>query len=933
MTTPGGTSATSGADQFTFSTADQSIVVTTNSDAVSHTGISLRDAIAAANLDAASGVSDTITFSSALNGQTISLVQGPMTLTAVNSSVTTIDGAGQITVDGGNWQRFLIIDAGVNVDVNGLVIQNMNYGLDAGAGILSSGNLTVTNTTFYHCDGNGGGALCNGGDFEAGGTLIVMGCTFTDNTCNGVGGGIGNINSGPGVVTVSNCSFSANNSAAIVNDTGKTMTVTNSTFVGNANTFGIGGAISNAGTITISDCTVSGNTEEVGSGGGIGNSGTMTLLNTVVANNTAGTDPDFATTGGTLTGSYDIVGNGTGMTGITNGVNNNQVGTSVNPLVVPISGIGSFGGPLQTALLLNSTNPGLNTGGPITSLQADITSTSSSLTLTNGAALASNAGSQSVIQIDNEQMLVSCVSANNFNIITRGYNGTTPANHSAGASIFEANYQTTEPRLFGGMTDVGAAQDVTVSFTSVPSYVGANTPFTLTLSAIDQQSVAVGNLPITLHISSGTLGGTTTTSTLADGTATFFNLSIAALGTYTISAYVNDFLVATTGSFSVITAPTVTGISPNQGPTAGGTVVAITGTNFTSTSTVIFGITPATSVTVNSATSITAVAPAEAAGLVDVRVANNGVESAVSSADEFTYNAVTSTSLSSNPVGPITQGTSITFTASVTGSPSVGAVSFYYDYGAAGQFQIGAAVNVSSGSATSAPTTALPAGSDTITAIYTGGTGFQGSTGTLTIQVVVPPPPSITSVVINQDISALYNAAGQPAPGSQRSMVEDVVYTFSEAVNIASPAVDPNVFTIAVAPGWTGTVPTTVEWAPVPGSGSTQWEVDFGGVSIANGAYTITVSDPASISEQRDNQTLTLAASGIGSATQSFYRLFGDINGDQFVNAADNYQLKIALMTYNAAFDYYQYGVVNACDNWQFKADQTVNFSGFTATI
>ncbi len=71
----------------------------------------------------------------------------------------------------------------------------------------------------------------------------------------------------------------------------------------------------------------------------------------------------------------------------------------------------------------------------------------------------------------------------------------------------------------------------------------------------------------------------------------------------------------------------------------------------------------------------------------------------------------------------------------------------------------------------------------------------------------------------------------------------------------------------------------------------------------------------------------------ISKSTQSFYRLFGDINGDEFVNAADNYQLKIALMTYNPAFDYYQYGVVNACDNWQFKADQTVNFSGFTPSI
>jgi hypothetical protein len=107
-------------------------------------------------------------------------------------------------------------------------------------------------------------------------------------------------------------------------------------------------------------------------------------------------------------------------------------------------------------------------------------------------------------------------------------------------------------------------------------------------------------------------------------------------------------------------------------------------------------------------------------------------------------------------------------------------VAFYYDYGATDQFQIGGAVNVSSGSATSGATTSLPVGADTITAIYSGGVGFGGNQGTLIIQVSAPPP-TITSVVINQDLSALYNAAGQPASGAQRSMVEDIVYYLQRA--------------------------------------------------------------------------------------------------------------------------------------------------------
>jgi len=85
----------------------------------------------------------------------------------------------------------------------------------------------------------------------------------------------------------------------------------------------------------------------------------------------------------------------------------------------------------------------------------------------------------------------------------------------------------------------------------------------------------------------------------------------------------NTYFSATTGMLNVATLgliPTVTGVSPNSGSTLGGTPVVITGTNFSGTPAVTFGGIAATSVVVSSATQITAVTPAHAAGLVDVIV-------------------------------------------------------------------------------------------------------------------------------------------------------------------------------------------------------------------------------------------------------------------------------------------------------------------------
>jgi hypothetical protein len=86
--------------------------------------------------------------------------------------------------------------------------------------------------------------------------------------------------------------------------------------------------------------------------------------------------------------------------------------------------------------------------------------------------------------------------------------------------------------------------------------------------------------------------------------------------------------------------PTVTGLSPDAGPTAGGNTVTITGTGFSSDSTVEFGSSAASDVNVISSTTIAATAPAQSAGpSVDVTVSTPAGTSATSSADQYTYGA------------------------------------------------------------------------------------------------------------------------------------------------------------------------------------------------------------------------------------------------------------------------------------------------------
>ena len=106
---------------------------------------------------------------------------------------------------------------------------------------------------------------------------------------------------------------------------------------------------------------------------------------------------------------------------------------------------------------------------------------------------------------------------------------------------------------------------------------------------------------------------------------------------------------------------TVTSVSPAIGSASGGTSVSITGTHFSGVTEVKFGTITATSFTVNSDTSITAVSPA-GSGSVDVRVANPGGTSVASAADLYTYTLAVTVTGVSPAAGPALGGTLVTIT-------------------------------------------------------------------------------------------------------------------------------------------------------------------------------------------------------------------------------------------------------------------------------
>ncbi|HSP14646.1 MAG TPA: IPT/TIG domain-containing protein [Thermoanaerobaculia bacterium] len=109
--------------------------------------------------------------------------------------------------------------------------------------------------------------------------------------------------------------------------------------------------------------------------------------------------------------------------------------------------------------------------------------------------------------------------------------------------------------------------------------------------------------------------------------------------------------------------PAISSFTPTGGTTAGGTVVAVTGSAFQNGASVKFGDTPAVSTTVNSSSSISAIAPAHDPGAVTLTVSNPDGQSA--NFGSYIY-AVPGPSITSiDPTsGPTTGGTALTISGS-----------------------------------------------------------------------------------------------------------------------------------------------------------------------------------------------------------------------------------------------------------------------------
>jgi hypothetical protein len=242
--------------------------------------------------------------------------------------------------------------------------------------------------------------------------------------------------------------------------------------------------------------------------------------------------------------------------------------------------------------------------------------------------------------------------------------------------------------------------------------------------------------------------------------------------------------------FTYVATPAVTSLSPTSGPAAGGTVVTITGTNFTGVTAVSFGGTAAAGFTFNSATSITATSPAGAAGAVDVRVTTPGGTSAISAADQFTYAGPPSITSISPTGGPLGGGTIVT----ITGANLSGATVVTFGATAAAGFTVNSATQI---------TATSPAGAGTVDIRVTtvGGTSAMSAAD----QFSYAATPAVTSVAPNAGLLA--GGTSVTITGTALSGATAVKFG---ATNATSFTVNSATSITAVSPAGAGTVDVTV---------------------------------------------------------------------------------------------------------------------------
>ncbi|WP_246700860.1 IPT/TIG domain-containing protein [Rhodopseudomonas sp. BR0M22] len=445
---------------------------------------------------------------------------------------------------------------------------------------------------------------------------------------------------------------------------------------------------------------------------------------------------------------------------------------------------------------------------------------------------------------------------------------TTPAG-TAGARDVVVTTSGGSATSTGGFTYVAAPTISSISPNS--GSTGGGTSVTITGTNLS------GVTSVTVGGASATLGTNTSTS--------------IAITTPAGSAGAQDVVVTTaggsatsTGGFTYTLSPSISTITPNSGPTAGGTSVTITGTNLSGVTSVTVGGASATLGT-NTSTSIAITTPAGTAGARDVVVTTAG--GSATSTGGFTYAAPPTISTISPSSGSTGGGTSVT----ISGTNLAGVTSVTVG---------GAAATLGTNTATSIviTTPAGTAGARDVVVTTAGGTatstgGFTYVTSP-TISTITPnsgPATGGTSVTITgTNLSGVTSvtiggAAATLGTNTATSIVittpagtagaRDVVvttasgsatstggftYTVTVTVTAITPAVGPTSGGMSVT--ISGTNFTGATAVTIGGAAAT-------GVTVVN-ATTITATTPAHAAGSVDVVVTTPGGTGTGTGLYSY---------------------------------------------------------------
>ena len=382
---------------------------------------------------------------------------GILTLGTLTLNNSIVSGNTAAAGGGGGVQNFYVLT--VN---NTIVSGNSGGGISNGTFAVSP-IATINNSLISGNTGNSG--ITNNATFSADAFLFINNTTISNNTTPSTAGGGGIFNASSSftskaTLTINNSTISGNSAssgggggiynAAVFGNALTTLTVTNSTISGNSCNGDGGGVLhfsngsGSTATATLTNTTISGNSAgSSGNGGGLFTSTlssvtNTTLRNAIVAGNFRNAGAIASDVNGAVgaASSFDLIGNGTGMTGISNGANGNQVGTAATPIDPQLGPLANNSGPTQTRALLPG-SPALDAGTDValTTFNGAIDNVQTTVNVADAISIPPGVGF--AILANSEHMIVLSRSFNTLTV-TRGANGTTAAAHVNGENVFPA---------------------------------------------------------------------------------------------------------------------------------------------------------------------------------------------------------------------------------------------------------------------------------------------------------------------------------------------------------------------------------------------------------------------------------------------------------------------------------------------------------------